>query len=188
MLFLLLFSATFASATDLSRFQSDARASHLQKFLIQKNSVIYEKRSTFFDQKKDLRVGTMKAVNSKPEASQTEVIAGKIRTTDRFLREKKLTFNQLTGDPLHRPHWLVDEFRITDNSVLDKDLQSVFKNLQKKEWKLENGIEVTDDLKKMRIYTDGKPGPYQTVPTNKCLPMDGATACIFEPYGVIYVR
>jgi hypothetical protein len=188
MFFILFFTAGIASATELSRYQSDSRASHLQKFLLQGDAVVYEKRSTFFDQKKDLRIGKMKPLKNSVAGKKVETIAKKIRTTDKFLRQKNMTFNQLTGDPLHRPHWRLDEFRLTDNSVLDKDLTSVYENLQKKMWVLDSGLELTSDLKKMREFSEGKAGPYQMVPAGKCRPIDGATICVFDNHGVIYVR
>jgi hypothetical protein len=188
MLLFVLLDIGLSMAVELSRQQLQSTGSHLQHFKTEKETIFYEKRSTYFDGQTDFRVGKMRPLEDKALVRELESILKKVQTTDRFLKTKNLSFNDLTLDPLHRNHWILDGFRITDDSILYPELSAIFMKLQDKKWVLESGVEMSLDFKKYRVITKGRPGKFLPTPERNCQQISGATQCKFDSHGVIYVR
>lgn len=188
----LLFISTQLSAATLGQYISKPEGSSVQSFIIKKKSVVYDKRSNFFDQKKDLSLGSFKPAQTIDAAfydRKLESILSKVEEVDDFLRKKKSSFNELSSKKPHDSFFLLNSYRITKDSDLYPEVKKIFEELYQSKWKQISGIKLTDDLKEVTTVKNGK--AVSNNPFNMsfhCKAPSAPTICGYRDLGILYVQ
>ncbi|MES2528521.1 MAG: hypothetical protein V4598_15665 [Bdellovibrionota bacterium] len=183
-----------AGASTIAKYRSTPDGSAMQKFNLESDKATYEKTSNLFDLKaKNYSVGLhdLKAVTKEYSAVMKEVdeYAKKFQVVDEFLKEKGSGFNQVSGIIQHEAVILVDDFRVKPDSKHYAALNKLFQRLQKLDWKLAKGFQISPDLQKVMEFENGKP-----VKTEKyardlyCKKAQLPTVCTLHGGGQIYVE
>lgn len=183
-----------AGASSIAKYRTTTDGSAMQKFNLEADKASYEKTSNFFDLKsKNYSIGLLelKAVTKEYSAVMKEVdeYAKKFHTVDDFLKEKGSGFNQVSGIIQHEAIIMVDDFRVKPDSKHYEPLNKLFQRLQKLDWKLAKGFQISPDLQKVMEIENGK-----TVKTEKyardlyCRKAQLPTVCTLHGGGQIYVE
>lgn len=188
----LILITTQVSAATLGQYISKPEGSSVQSFVVEKKKVVYEKRSNFFDQKKDLSLGSFEPsqkVNAAVYEKKLESILSKVDEVDKFLRKKKSSFNELSSKKPHDSFFLLNSYRITKESDLYPEVKKIFEELYQANWKQLSGIKLTDDLKEVTTIKNGK-----AVSSNAfnmsfhCQAPSTPTICGYKDLGILYVQ
>lgn len=179
-----------ASATTLGQYISTPGGTSVQKFEITSSKVEYEKRSNFFDAKKDLSLGKFTSVQkiSSKEQNHLESTLAKIKTVDEILKKKSTSFNELSQKVPHESFFMLDDYRVSKQSDLYPELKNVYDSLASLTWKLETGVRLTDDYKTVIYTKDGKEISRQ--PFNfrfHCEKPEPPTQCMIKDYGILFL-
>lgn len=148
------------SAVEISKIQSDPQSASRQKFIVNKKTITYEKESNLFDQAKDYRLGTFSSLNGKNTEELNRKLEGvleQIKQTDLVLRSKGVSFNSLSQSRDHHQEFItIGEFKVIKDSNFYANLDKIFSELQEQDMILKNGIELSQDLKKISFYSNSK--------------------------------
>ncbi len=191
---LILIFSFHAGASSISKYRTTPDGSAMQRFNLEADKATYEKTSNFFDLKaRNYSVGLLELtkLNSEYSAVKKEVdgYAIKLHAVDDFLKEKGSGFNQVSGVIQHEAVIMVDDFRIKPDSKHYQPLNKLFQRLQKLEWKLAKGFQISPDLEQVMEIDNGK-----TVKTSKyardlyCRKAQLPTVCTLHGGGQIYVE
>ncbi len=183
-----------AGASSIGKYRTTPDGSAMQKFNLESDKASYEKTSNLFDLKaKNYSVGLheLKAVTKEYAAVMKEVdeYAKKFQVVDEFLKEKGSGFNQVSGIVQHEAIITVDDFRVKPDSKHYAALNNLFQRLQKLDWKLAKGFQISPDLQKVMEIENGK-----AVKTEKyardlyCRKAQLPTVCTLHGGGQIYVE
>ncbi len=181
-------------ASSITKFRTTPDGSAMQKFNLNPDKASYEKTSNFFDlDGKNYSLGLLELTKLDTEYSnvlkELDEYAKKFTAVDDFLKGKGSSFNQVSGIIQHEAVIMVDDFRIKPDSKHYSSLDKLFKRLQKLEWKLVKGFQISPDLEKFMEFDDGK-----IVNTNKyardlyCKKAQLPTVCTLHGGGQIYVE
>jgi hypothetical protein len=166
----------------------------MQKFNLTAEKATYEKTSNFFDlEAKNYSVGLLELKKLNNEYSiilkEVDEYAKKLHLVDDFLKEKGSGFNQISGIILHEAILIVDDFRIKPDSKHYRPINTLFQRLQKLDWKLAKGFQISPDLEQVMEIDNGK-----TVKTSRyardlyCRKAQLPTVCTFHGGGQIFVE
>lgn len=189
--FILLFSGQLYSAT-IGQYISHPDGSSFQSFTLEKNKVLYEKHSNFFDIKKDLTLGHFELVKkedlSKHEKKLKSILS-RIKDVDTFLKKKDSSFNELSAKKPHESFLLLESFRVTKDSDLYPELKKIYDELYQKNWKQVSGIKLSDDLKKVISIEDGKEKSKENFNMSfHCKAPSAPTVCGYKDLGILYIQ
>jgi hypothetical protein len=191
LLLLLLLVAPSAHAVTLARFLSSPAGNSLQSFSLGA-SPRYLKRSNFFDQKLDLRLGTFALPAGESVAAEERALAAvldKLRAVDEGLRKQKSSFNDLSPKAPHAPYILVDEYRVAPSSVLYAELLKLFEGLLQKKWRHLDGIRIDEDLKQITVLKDGKAAATEKFNyAFHCNRERPPGYCLFKEIGILFIQ
>lgn len=191
--FILIFSID-AGASTIAKYRTTPDGSAMQKFNLDADKATYEKTSNFFDLKgKNYSVGLLELKKLDPDyaavTKQVDEYAKKLHVVDDFLKEQGSGFNQVSGVIQHEAVIIVDDFRIKPDSKHYEPLNKLFQRLQKLDWKLAKGFQISPDLEQVIEIDNGK-----TVKTSKyardlyCRKAQLPTVCTLHGGGQIYVE
>lgn len=191
-LFSLIFISTQISAATLGQYISKPEGSSVQSFIIKKKSVVYEKRSNFFDQKKDLSLGSFEPsqkINAASYDRKLDLLLTKVEEVDKFLRKKNSSFNELSSKKPHDSFFLLNSYRITKESDLYPEVKKIFEELYQSKWKQVSGIKLTDDLKGVTTIKNGKAVSNNAFNMSfHCKAPSAPTVCGYKDLGILYVQ
>ena len=191
---IILIFSLHAGASSISKYRTTPDGSAMQRFNLDADKATYEKTSNFFDLKaKNYSVGLLELTKLDAEYTavkkEVDEYAKKLHVVDDFLKEKGSGFNQVSGVIQHEAVIMVDDFRIKPDSKHYGPLNTLFQRLQKLEWKLEKGFQISPDLEQVMEINNGK-----TVKTSKyardlyCRKAQLPTVCTLHGGGQIYVE
>jgi hypothetical protein len=187
---LLLLFSSLARATTLTKARSLPEGSSLQKFTFTKSGITFDKQSNLFDSAEDFRIGIFKTEAKAVELQrQLEKIRLDIGTADRIMRSKNSSFNDLSGPVQHDDFFLVDDYIVTAESNQYKELEVIFKGLQKLEWKQVEGYQLSRDYQKVTPVASGKAGtpePYHF--EFSCSKPAPPAICGYKKHGILYLK
>lgn len=158
--FLSLLSVSAFGVT-LEKFQSlPEGGAYRQSFELGTSSVLIKGSNVFDPAVSDFRIGRLRLQKDekiKTEKEKLNALAEKIRSVDTHLKKEEGTsFNELAGPYGHKVIYRVDGFMIAPESKYFAEVDQIFTTLQKQEWELEEGYELSQDLSKVMEYADGK--------------------------------
>lgn len=188
----LIFISSQISAATLGQYISKPEGSSVQSFMVDKKNIVYEKRSNFFDQKKDFSLGSFEPsgrINSSAYDKKLDSILSKVEEVDQFLRKKNSSFNELSTKKPHDSFFLLNSYRITKESDLYPEVKKVFDELYQKSWKQVSGIKLTSDLKEVSTIKNGR-----TISTKSfhmsfhCQAPAKPTVCGYKDLGILYIQ
>lgn len=180
-----------AHATILSQYISSPEGSSEQRFVINKNTVKYEKRSNFFDKTKALSLGDFQSANkmSAEDQKKLEKILAKIKDVDTFLKQKNSSFNDFSEKAPHDPFIIIDEYRVSQKSDLYPELKAIYDRIQGFNWKQESGIKLSEDFKTVTTIKDGKEAKKETFNfAFHCKRQEAPTVCGYKDLGILFVQ
>lgn len=191
LILILAFISLEAGAVTLSQNRSSNEGFSEQKFVLEKGKTSFEKRSNFFDKKKDFRLGTFSTnpkLSTKLKAD-LEDVSKTIRATDEFLKKRGKDFNSLTGQVHHRPYLMIDGFIVTEDSNQYKKLKDIFDRLQLQDWKQQSGVVLSKDFKTIEILENGKVKESEKFDfAFRCKSEKMPTVCGYKDLGILYVE
>jgi hypothetical protein len=188
-LILLLLSFQLQAAS-LGQYISSPEGSSIQTITVNKNLAMFDKKSNFFDLKKEYSLGKFEA-QSADLLEEEKVINSnfiKIKEVDDFLKKKHSDFNELSHKKPHESFLFIENFRISQASDMYPELKKAFDALQGKNWKHISGIKLTADLKYLVTVKGGK--EISREPFNlpfHCKNDQPPTICSFKDLGIIYI-
>ncbi|WP_408098494.1 hypothetical protein ACJVC5_06160 [Peredibacter sp. HCB2-198] len=187
----ILFS-TSVGATTLGRYYSSPEGTSVQKFSLSKSSVIYEKRSNFFDEKPDNRLGTFEtseAKSIKEDKQKLDAILVKVKTVDEFMKKRNESFNDLSMKNPHSSFFMLEDYRISQESDLYPEVKAIYERLSDLNWKQKKGIKLSEDLKKIIHVKDGKEVSNEIFNfAFQCQKSEPPSICSFKDEGILYVK
>lgn len=192
MKYMMLFLITLnAHAISIGQYISSPQGSSIQTFEVTKESATYDKKSNFFDKKKDFSIGTfrMQKGDVSQEFKTLSKALEKIKVTDEILKKKNSDFNALSTKRPHESFITIENYRISQDSILYPELKNVFDRLLEKNWKQESGVVVTEDLSSVVKYKKGKVEGKE--PFNlpfHCDKNAPPTVCSFKDLGIIFIK
>ena len=191
-LFLILLLSGQAYSATIGQYVSHPDGSSFQSFNLEKNKVIYEKHSNFFDKKKDLTLGHFELVKkedlSKHEKKLKSILS-KIKEVDTFLKKKDSSFNELSSKKQHESFILLESYRLTKGSDLYPELKKIYDELYQRNWKQVSGIKLSDDLKKVISIEDGKEKSKENFNMSfHCKAPSTPTVCGYKDLGILYIQ
>lgn len=150
-----------AFGVTLEKFQSVPEGgAYRQTFELGASSVQLKGSNIFDTSHTDYRIGRLRLTADdkiKAEKDKLSALADKIRIVDTHLKKEEGTnFNELAGTPGHKVIYRVDGFMIAPESKYFAEVDQVFSTLQKQNWKLEEGYELSQDLSRVMEFADGK--------------------------------
>lgn len=189
--FILLFSGQVYSAT-IGQYVSHPDGSSFQSFTLEKNKVLYEKHSNYFDKKKDLSLGHFELTKKEDLSSHEKKlknILSKIEEVDTYLKKKNSSFNELSSKKPHESFILLESFRVTKDSDLYPELKKIYDDLHQKNWKQVSGIRLSDDLKKVISIEKGKEKSKENFNMSfHCKTPSTPTVCGYKDLGILYIQ
>lgn len=191
LLILAILSSTLNAAT-LGQYYSSPEATSSQKFVVSDSKLTYEKKSNFFDKKSDYRLGVFETTAtkvSKADNQKLKEIAKKIKKIDDFMKKKGESFNDLSTKKPHASFFLLDDYRISQESDLYPEVKEIYERLYEQNWKLKKGIKLSDDFKKLIHIKDGKEVSQETFDFPfHCRKSEPPTICGYKEEGILYVK
>lgn len=192
MFLLLTFFSTQISAATLGQYISHPDGTSFQSFSLEKDKILYEKHSNFFDHKKDLRLGhfePLKKIDVTLQKQKLERILAKIEEVDSFLKKKNTSFNELSSKKPHQSFLLLNKYRVTKDSDLYPELKKIYDELYGNEWKQVSGIKLSPDLKKVISIKDGKESSKKDFNMSfHCKAPTTPTVCGYKDLGILYIQ
>lgn len=192
---LLIFFTVFSSALNaatLGQYYSSPEATSTQKFSISNSKLSYEKRSNFFDKKNDYRLGVFEAPATqatKADNKKLEAISKKIQKIDDFMKKKGESFNDLSTKKPHASFFLLNDYRISQESDLYPEVKEIYERLYEQNWKLKKGIKLSDDFKKLFHIKDGKEVSQEAFDFPfHCRKAEPPTICGYKDEGILYIK
>lgn len=187
-----LFICSSLQAATLGQYYSSPEGTSVQKFIVTDSKVILEKRSNFFDKKMDLRLGVFESTSTnvtKADKKKLEALYNKVKTVDKFMKKKNESFNSLSTKNPHASFFMLEEFRISQESDLYPEVKAIHEHLTAQEWKQKNGIKLTDDFKNVIHVKDGKETSREVFnfPFH-CQKAEPPTVCGYREEGILYVK
>lgn len=187
----ILFS-TSVGATTLGRYYSATEGTSIQKFILTNSSITYQKQSNFFDEKLDNRLGTFESSDTKSikeELKKLDTILSKVKRVDEFMKKRNESFNDLSLKTPHESFFLLDDYRISQESDLYPDLKAIYDRLTAKKWKQKSGMRLSDDMKKIIQIKDGKEVSQEEFNfAFYCQKAEPPSVCSFKDAGILYVK
>jgi hypothetical protein len=180
-------------STTLTKARSTYEGSSVQKFKFEKNTVIFDKQSNFFDAKKDLRIGIFHTTAAKAEVSavkqKLEAMAAKISLADQVLKNKNSSFNELSGPVKHESFYLLNDYLVTNESNLYSELETLFVALQGLEWKQQEGYFLSPDYKQVSVVKNGKVQVTEDFNFEfHCNKPAAPTTCGYKKWGILVLQ
>lgn len=159
-LYIILLLPLTVNAVEIAKIQSDPQSASRQKFVLSNKTFKYQKESNLFDVGKNYKLGTFLSVQEKDAQEfnkKFEEVLGLIKQTDKLLRSKGMSFNELSKSSEHHQEFIMfDEFKILKGSNFYPNLDKLFNELQQKEMKHVSGVELSSDLKQIAYISNGK--------------------------------
>ena len=183
---LMLSVAAFADDMTFSKYQTSPGRNNLQEFRFKGHTVVFEKRSTLFDEKQDQRVGLMKPRKEGAIAKKLEGIMMEIHNVDQFLRTQNSSFDDLSPTPGHKTHYIFNGHHIGTASKVGKKLAEVYKSLMALDWKLDNGVEVVKGS--VKTFKAGAVQSTTKFDRAACVKAGPRSVCDFPQFGYVYVE
>lgn len=191
-LIVIFFLSLSLEAATLSQYLSKPEGSSVHAFDLNDDKFMQKKASNFFDSKKDYRLGVFTtAEKSKAMELNTklEVILEKIKEVDVFMKKKNSSFNEMADNKPHESFLTVNEFRVTKESVIYPELKLIYDELTNLNWKHDQGIKLSDDLKKLIIIENGKEIKREDFSFRfYCKDPVPPSVCIYKNLGIIYTQ
>ena len=192
MKYLFLFLVTMnVHAVTIGQFISTPEGSSLQTFDLNKTSASYDKKSNFFDKRKDLSLGKfeIKGEDFSADLKYLKSTLDKIKAVDELLQKKNSSFNDLSRNKPHDSFITLEDYRISQDSDLYPGLKQIFEKMIVKSWKPDTGIKVSDDLTSIITYKKGKEASKEAFNMAFHCQKDSApTICSFKDLGIIYIK
>ncbi len=187
-LFILLFLSLSAHSSILQKVRSTPEASESQAFFVEKDSAHYQKNTNLFDQpRRDFAFGTfvLKNRNSSYASIQAHLkaLGEQFRNSDKFLKTKGMSFNELSGEVRHLTVFVIDGFTVKPDSKYFGELDKLFAQLQTLEWKLRDGYSFSKDFLSVEKVEKEKVLVKETF-TESFFCQKGM--CAYRGYGPIY--
>lgn len=179
-------------AATLGQYISHPDGTSFQSFSLEKDKVLYEKHSNFFDDKKDLSLGHFeprKKIDVTTQKKKLKKILAKIEEVDNFLKKKNSSFNELSSKKPHQSFLLLNKYRVTKDSELYPELKKIYDDLYENEWKQVSGIKLSPDLKKVISIKDGKESSTENFNMSfHCKAPTTPTVCGYKDLGILYIQ
>lgn len=181
-----------AHSTTIGQYVSHPDGSSFQSFTLEKDKVLYEKHSNYFDPKKDLTLGHFELKKKQDVSKFDKTLKAhliKIKEVDKFLQKKNTSFNEMSSKKPHQSFLLLDKYRVTKDSELYPELKKVFDELYQKDWKQMSGIKISDDLKSVISIEDGKETSKENFNMSfHCKAPAPPTVCGYKDLGILYLQ
>lgn len=191
-LFIILMLTGHVYSATIGQYISHPDGSSFQSFTLEKDKVLYEKHSNFFDKKKDLSLGHFKLAKEEDLSKQEKKLKNllsKIQEVDTFLKKKDSSFNELSAKKPHESFILLGKYRVTKESDLYPELKAIYDELHQKNWKQVSGIKLSDDLKKIISIEDGKEKSKENFNMSfHCKAPSTPTVCGYKDLGILYIQ
>ncbi|MGE3610872.1 MAG: hypothetical protein AB7I27_14880 [Bacteriovoracaceae bacterium] len=188
-LLLLILLPFSAYAIDFGLVVSSGKLSSSQIFKLKSQSFHYIKKSNYFDNIQDLRLGTFTAASDKSIFFELSSIYQATTKADRILRDNNSSFNALNGKVTHQPFFILDDFRISSESNLYPKLHALFQRLIKLNWSQVSGISLKQDLKHYSIFEKSKEVAIKDFSLAfHCERRSPPTYCKFKDEGVLFIK
>lgn len=188
-IFLIMSSQSFA--VSLAKARSATEGTSVQKFILEKKLVEFQKQSTFFDPQKDPRIGIFRVSPAPAEKlrQNLEDMLIKVSAADKILKSKDSDFNALSGEVRHESFYQLNDFMITSSSILYAEVEQIFQKLQKLDWKQHAGYALTSDYKQLTLYTAGKAAAAAEFNFEfHCDKRTPPSVCHFKDFGMMYLE
>lgn len=189
---LLILISTSLSATTLGRYYSGTEGTSVQKFILTNSSVTYQKQSNFFDQKSENRLGNFETADGKAikeDQKKLEAMVTKVKRVDEFMKKRNESFNDLSTKTPHASFFMLDDYRISQESDLYPEVKAIYDRLSEKNWKQKSGMKLSDDLKKVIQIKDGKEVSQEEFNfAFSCQKAEPPSVCHFKDAGILYVK
>jgi hypothetical protein len=194
LLIVILFSGyAFAENLTLSFERSTPQGFDKVEYKIKNKSLYIHKKSNWFDEKKDLRLGDFVLSNSKNALEiikSLEEINQELFQTNKKLKEYGKDFNSLNSKKnLHAPYFKLNDFIIQSGSILYPRLLKIHQNIIKNDLKLQNGVVLDEQNKKYIFYKDSK--EIDREPFNMeffCESPKLPSRCLARKWGALYLE
>lgn len=187
---LLFIFSTTASATTLGQYISTPDGTSVQVFQITSGRVSYDKRSNFFDKKKELELGKFSTNYKLSEKDQSKISTtlSKIKTVDELMKKKSSSFNDLSLKVPHESFLMLDDYRISKQSDLYPEMKAIYDTLLAQNWKQESGVKLSDDYKTVIQVSDGKEAGRDKFNFQfHCQKPEPPTQCMIKDYGILFL-
>lgn len=179
-------------AATISQYISKPEGSSAHVFEIDEKKFTQKKASNFFDTKKDYRLGTFTAVDkakAKELNTKLDSIYAKIKEVDTFMKKKSSSFNELADNKPHESFLALNEYRVTQDSVIYPELKAIYDEVAKLNWQQEKGIKLTEDFKKLITIENGKEVKREEFSFRfHCKDPQPPSVCAYKDLGIIYVQ
>ena len=190
-IFVTLFVSSLSFGMTLSQSKSSEEGPIRQTFAFSKKELTWTKISNFYDQKKDLRLGTFTAKNNaqtKTLEAEVQKIKDQIKRADDLLKKSGSGFNQLNAlASTHESSFELDQYKIVKNSELYPKVHRVFVDLQNIPYRQKDGIEIDSALKKLKKYQNYKLQSESKLDLKQvCHASETADHCDLKGFGLIY--
>lgn len=189
-LILLFVLSTSVSATTLGQYISTPDGTSVQVFQISSGRVSYDKKSNFFDKKKELVLGKFSTTYKLTEKDQAKISStlSKIKTVDELMKKKSSSFNDLSMKIPHESFLMLDDYRISKQSDLYPEMKAIYDTLLAQNWKQESGIKLSDDYKSVIQVKDGKETGREKFNFQfHCQKPEPPTQCMIKDYGILFL-
>lgn len=188
----ILFISLNLEAATISQYISKPEGSSAHVFDISETKMTQKKASNFFDTKKDYRLGsfsTSDKAKAKELNTRLEAILVKIKEVDVFMKKKNSSFNDLADNKPHESFLAVNEYRVTKESVVYPELKAIYDEVAKLKWQQDDGIKLSDDLKKIITIENGKEVKREEFSFRfHCKDPAPPSVCAYKDLGIIYVQ
>jgi hypothetical protein len=190
--FLTLIVSSPLKATVLSQFISSPEGSSLQTFTVKEGKALLEKRSNFFDNKKDYSLGTFELKFSRGLRAlekALKVSLSKIQEADKLLKKTNASFNDLSLIRPHASFLMLDDYRVSQDSVLYPELKKIYDDLSQRKWEQVTGMKLSLDLKTVTMTKDGKEAFKEPFDVQfSCKDPNPPTVCAYKDLGILYIE
>lgn len=186
---ILLISSSYA--VELKKTKQDGNIAHLQTFNLTENASSFIKKSNYFDSKEDYRLGTfsLEAKETEKMVEKLKESLAKIKIADDMLKQKGKSFNDISLENTgHHSSYILEGFIIKSDSILFKDIDEVFKELQGLDWKMNKGVLLDNKFETLSYIANGK-----TIKKEKfdirfsCEAPAPPTICFIKDYGRLLI-
>lgn len=146
-------------ALEFKKVKEDGASHHEQAFVLEEKKMTFIKKSNFFDSSEDYRIGTFSAdiKNAVEIKKELEAIKEKIGVIDDHLKANGKTFNDLSYKvPGHQAFFDLEGFVVKSGSEIFKELEKLFSVLSTQDWKMVEGIELTEKFAEIKTIKNDK--------------------------------
>lgn len=174
-----------------SKYTSVPEHNLLQEFTFKNGQASFAKRTNYYDQKQDYRVGEFKTSSAKAESlnKRLKTVLDKVTKVDEFMKTKGTTFNDLSGKVPHEALWFVDSFKITKDSVFNSELEDILEELQALPWEGFTGLGLDETQQSVKEFKNGKVVSDRKLAQDECYQKEPKLrVCQFKGIGILYVK